>query len=51
MDDGADADLEIILRAGIEMGADVVGFGAEGDAGGSGGGGRFAGGDGDSPES
>lgn len=32
MEDEADADLKIILRAGIEHGADVVAFGAQGDA-------------------
>jgi len=32
MKHGSDADLEIILRAGIEHGANVVGFGAEGKA-------------------
>ena len=32
MNYGANADLEIILRAGIERGADVIGFGAQRDA-------------------
>jgi len=32
MNYGAEADLEIILRAGIERGANVIGFGAERDA-------------------